>query len=85
MRRTLNCIICGKMATNHSGHVHLPDGTRIVSGLCDEHVNNCNPGKGAYKYRCKSGCDGDYQSWMKDSGKNKRVANKFQKINITYF
>lgn len=66
MRRTLNCVICGKKATNHTGHVHL-DGIRtkkITSGLCDEHINH---DKLITKYGCNAGCDGDYQEWMGDS------------------
>lgn len=39
---TKNCIVCGKLATRWSGHIHTEIGN-IISGWCDEHEHSKRP------------------------------------------
>jgi len=56
---TKNCIVCGKIATNWTGHIHTEIGN-ITSGWCDEHHHSNRP----ISKRCTSinpdSCGGEY-------------------------
>ena len=38
MIQTKNCILCGKEAVMHTGHVKTKEGKDILAGFCKEHA-----------------------------------------------